>query len=344
MAKKVLLGMSGGVDSSVAAVLLKEKGYEVIGVTIKLKESQNNDINDAKKVCDILGIKHLVYDLRDTFKNTVIDYFVNEYINGRTPNPCVECNKKIKFGSMLDFARENGCEYISTGHYAFIDYNKETGRYVLKRSSAKKDQSYVLYGLKQDQLSSIMFPLSEIEKDGVREIAEKYDLPVAKKHDSQEICFIDDDNYHRFINEVIGNKSRKGNFVDIEGKILGEHNGIENYTIGQRKGLTISFGKPMYVISINPENNEVTLGDNKDLYRNELMAKEVNFIPFEKLEKEMKVTAKARYNATDSEAIISPIDNNKVKVEFKEAQRAITPGQSVVFYDKDIVVGGGIII
>lgn len=353
MSNKVLLGMSGGVDSSVAAILLKNKGYEVLGVTLRLKpfgdkneDLQAKDINDAKKVCDILGIEHVVYDLRDVFKEKVIDYFVNEYINGRTPNPCVECNKNIKFGAMLDFAKSQGYKYVATGHYAFVDYDKEIGRYILRRSKSRKDQSYVLYGLSQDQLAHVIFPLSNIDKNDIRKIAEDYKLPVAKKHDSQEICFIDDDNYHRFINEIIGLKSKVGNFVDTKGNILGKHNGIENYTIGQRKGLSMSFGKPMYVISINPDNNEVTLGDNDELFSNVLIAKEVNFIPFEGLDKKMKVTAKARYNAVDSEATILPMNDNNgmIKVEFKEAQRAITPGQSVVFYNDDVVVGGGIIV
>lgn len=345
MNKKVLVMMSGGVDSSVSAILLKNKGYDVCGVTMKLHDNARvlNDINDAKKVCEKIGINHIVVDLSKQFKEKVIDYFIEEYTKGRTPNPCVICNKFIKYGLMIDFAKKNGFDYIASGHYATVVYDDKLNRFLIKRSNEKKDQSYVLFNLKQDDLKMILFPIKGLEKAKIREIARENGLLVADKPESQDICFIKDSDYVQFIKNNTTKKFKPGNFKDKYGNILGKHLGIINYTIGQRKGLGLSFGKPMYVNSINSLKNEIILGEEGSQYKDELLAEDVNFIPFDKLTKEMDVLAKARYKAPLARAKIIPISENVVKVKFYEKQRAITPGQAVVFYDDDILLGGGII-
>ena len=343
MQKKVVLGMSGGVDSSVAAFLLKEQGYEVVGVTLQIwKNDQDLAIVDAKKVSDKLGIEHRVLDVRENFKKKIVDYFTKEYLAGKTPNPCVVCNHEIKFGDLLDYALEIGADFVATGHYARVE--KVDERFLLKKSkSLAKDQSYPLYHLTQKQLFHALFPLANYEKDEIRKIAKDADLEVADKGDSQDICFVRDQNYAAFIEEETGVKANVGNFIDKDGKVLGQHRGLYHYTIGQRKGLGIATGKPVFVSKIDIVKNEITLGDEKDILSKSLVAEKVNFIPFDKLDSEIKVTAKIRYGSSEAEAILKPLEDNKVEVIFSESQRAVTKGQSVVFYQGDVVVGGGII-
>lgn len=356
MKKKVMLGMSGGVDSSVAAALLLEQGYDVTGVTLKLRPDEYmlesasggccsiDDISDARRVAYKLGIDHLVLNFTDIFSKKVIDYFVNEYKNGRTPNPCIACNTYVKFDAMLNRAEALGFDYIATGHYSIITYDKDINRWLLKKSESSKDQSYVLYSMTQRQLSHTLMPLSSMDKSNARKIAEKYELPVAHKPDSQEICFVQNKDYAGFIEKYTNQKFLSGNFVDTSGNVLGKHNGIARYTIGQRKGLGISFGKPMYVVAIDAKSNTIVLDEEGGQYRNTLIATNLNFIPFDSLENEITVYAKIRYQSKPAKAKIIPLSKSTVKVEFECPQRSITPGQAVVFYDKDIVVGGGTII
>ncbi|MEG0072969.1 MAG: tRNA 2-thiouridine(34) synthase MnmA [Clostridia bacterium] len=356
MLKKVVVGMSGGVDSSVTALLLKKEGYDVIGITMNLWESESENtcdkaccnidaVNDARAVAKKLDIPYYVYNFREVFEKKVIDYFANEYMNGKTPNPCIACNRYVKFEALLDKAISIGADYIATGHYAKVDFNKETGRYFLRKSvTIEKDQTYALYTLTQNQLSHILMPLGSYNKPEVRKIAEEANLINAKKSESQEICFVEDNNYSRFIKENYNYVPKKGKFISKEGKVLGEHQGIINYTIGQRKGLGITFGKPMYVTGVDVEQNTVKLGEEKDLYTESLICTNLNFMPFEKLIKPIIVTAKIRYSAKEAVATIYPLENGNVKVSFAEAQKSVTPGQAIVFYDEDILVGGGTII
>lgn len=350
MSKKVVVGMSGGVDSSVAAYLLKKQGYDVIGATIqtwfdiedKNSSTIENTIEDAKKVCEKLDIPFHVIDLREEFKKEVIDYFVNEYMSGKTPNPCVQCNKTVKFGAFLEKARELGADYLATGHYARIV--EKNGRYLIKKAvDDTKDQTYMLYKLSQEQLSHILMPCGEYKKSEIREIANEIGLEIHSKKDSQEVCFIPDNNHGEYIKKIKKGKIKEGYFIDKNGKILGKHKGIMNYTIGQRKGLGIALGKPVFVTKIIASKNAVILGEEEEIFKNELIAKEVNFIAFDKLDYELRVKAKVRYSAKPAEASIIPIGENTVKVVFKDKQRAITKGQSVVFYLEDYVIGGGII-
>lgn len=345
--KKVLVAMSGGVDSSAAAYILKEKGYEVAGAIMRLwdKPDTEKSIEDAKKVCENLGIDFYVFDNRKEFKKTVIENFINEYKNGRTPNPCVVCNKFLKFGAFFEKAKEMGFDYIATGHYAKIIYDDETKRFnLLKASMEKKDQSYFLYNMTQEILSHMIFPLSDFEdKQEVRAIAEKAGIEVAKKPDSQEICFIPDNDHTNFILKECPDL-KTGKIVDKTGKVRGEHSGIIKYTIGQRKGLGISNPTPLFVIKIDVENNEVIVGNEEELFSTELIATDVNLISYEEIPDKLKCTAKIRYAAKPVECTVSKVENtNKIKITFENPQRAITAGQSVVLYEGDIVIGGGII-
>ena len=355
--KKVLVAMSGGVDSSATAYILKEQGYEVAGAIMRLwdKPDTEKSIEDARKVCENLGIDFYVFDNRQEFKETVIENFINEYKNGRTPNPCIVCNKFLKFGAFLEKAREMGYDYIATGHYAKVVYDKEKNRYsLLKSPIAKKDQSYFLYNMTQDILAHILFPLSEYDnKDEVRTLAEKAGIQVAKKPDSQEICFIPDNDHTSFILNQCPNL-KKGKIVDNSGKVRGEHEGIIKYTIGQRKGLGISNPTPLFVTKIDAKKNEVMVGAEEELYTNELMAKDINIIAFDSLPDNYNCTAKIRYaakpvkctvNVLNGDNIVNDLKGEQIlKIIFDEPQRAITSGQSVVLYDEDLVIGGGIII
>lgn len=354
MKKKVVVGMSGGVDSSVAAYLLKKQGYDVIGVTMQVwqedKEYEQNEggccslsaVEDARRVAYKLDIPFYVWNFRDVFRENVIDYFVDEYLEGRTPNPCIVCNKLIKFDLLLQKARAIGADYVATGHYAEI-INKD-GRYLLKKSADdRKDQTYALYNLTQFQLQHTLMPCGEYSKVRIREIAKELGFEVYNKRDSQEICFISDDDHGGYIKNKVPKKVREGNFVDKQGNILGRHKGIVYYTIGQRKGLGLALGVPVFVIDINPYTNEVVLGSEEDIFKTTLIAKDLNFIPFDKLDSEIIVTAKVRYSAKPSRARLIPVSDDKVKVVFDEKQRAITKGQSVVFYDNDLVIGGGVV-
>ena len=340
--KKVLLGMSGGVDSSVSALLLKKAGYEVIGVTLELYNSNDNTYEDAKKICDQLGITHFIYDFKNDFKKYVIDDFINCYSNCRTPNPCIECNKYMKFGVMYDKAKELGCDYIATGHYAKTEYSEKYGRWVLEKSnSGKKDQSYVLWNIPKELINKIIFPLSDFEsKDDIRKIAKENELKVASKPDSEDICFVPDGNYKNFLENNSNIKPKQGNIVDLQGNVLGKHMGLYNYTIGQRKGLGISNPVPLFVVGFNKEKNEVIVGEEKDLYKKEIIVSNINLLLVDKIENSMRVKVKTRYSSKEADASIMQ-ENNFIKIIFDEPQRAITPGQSAVFYVGDIVLGGG---
>lgn len=354
MNTRVVIGMSGGVDSSVAAAVLKKKGYDVIGVTMRLWDTEKpadgmccgaSAEDDAKRVAEKLGIEHITVDFRNEFSENVIDYFVDEYVNGRTPNPCIACNKFLKFDAMLKKAEELGADYIATGHYARVEYDDLSKRYLLKRANAvAKDQTYVLYNLTQDRLSKILLPLGEFDdKDAVRKYAEDNGLITSQKPDSQEICFIPDNDYASFIERRIGELPKEGSFVDLEGNVLGEHKGIVNYTIGQRKGLGIAFGKPMFVVKIDAEKNEVVLGEQGSEFSETLYAVKPNFIAIDTLAEPIRVEAKVRYSAKPAPCMVS-CDGEKLKFEFDTPQRAITPGQSVVMYNGDTVIGGATII
>lgn len=358
MSKRVMIGMSGGVDSSVAAYLLKQQGYDVIGVTMKLWQDDEDDdlieneggccslaaVEDARKVAEKIGIPFYVLNFSDVFKQKVIEPFIDEYLNGRTPNPCIACNKHIKFDDFFKKARQIGCDYVATGHYAKIEQDEETGRFLLKKSvTDKKDQTYALYNLTQEQLEHTLLPIGEFEKDRVREIAKEMGMDVHNKPDSQEICFVKDNDYAGYVKKHSKKRIEDGYFVDTNGNVLGKHNGIVNYTIGQRKGLGIAFGKPMFVVDINAKKNTVILGDNEDIFSKELIARDVNFIPFDKIEEPIRVQAKIRYSAKPADATVYALRNGKIKIAFDEPQRAITKGQSVVMYDGDTVIGGGII-
>ena len=357
MSKRVMIGMSGGVDSSVAAYLLKKQGYDVIGVTMKLWDDNDDDlieneggccslsaVEDARQVADRIGIPFYVLNFREVFEKKVIEPFIDEYLNGRTPNPCIACNKHIKFDDFYKKARQIGCDYVATGHYAKIEKDEKTGRYSLKKSiTDKKDQTYALYNLTQEQLEHTLLPIGDYEKDEVRKIAKEMGMDVHNKPDSQEICFVKDNDYANYVKKHSKKRIDGGYFVDTKGNVLGKHTGIINYTIGQRKGLGIAFGKPMFVVDIDPIRNTVILGDNEDIFSKTLIAKDVNFISIDKIEEPIKVQAKIRYSAKPSPATVYKEDENTIKIVFDEPQRAITKGQSVVMYDGDVVVGGGII-
>ena len=346
---RVTVGMSGGVDSSAAALVLQQKGYEVEGVTLRLRGGRlvglsgaaDQDIEDARRVCEVLGIPHRVLDLSDRFCACVVDEFAREYLAGRTPNPCVTCNRAIKFGAMLEDARAHGSAYAATGHYARREYDEASGRWRLYRAASGKDQSYVLYGLSQDQLAGTLFPLWGMEKEDVRALARAHGLPVAHKGDSMEICFVPDDDHAAFIERYTGRAMEPGDFVDEEGRVLGRHKGIGRYTIGQRKGLGIALGRPMFVVRIDAAANRVVLGEEGRQMADELTADEVNFLSVAPPEGPIRVEAKIRYQAPPAPALLEPLGGGRVHVRFDKPQRSVTPGQAVVFYDGDLVLGGG---
>lgn len=350
---KAIIAMSGGVDSSVAAFLMKEKGFDCIGATLKLHSKENEinteqsccsskDIEDAKNVADSLTIPYYVFDFEGEFKEKVIDNFVYVYENGGTPNPCIQCNRHLKFKKLFEKMSELGFDYVVTGHYARIE--EQDGWYYLKKGvDPSKDQSYVLYALTQKQLAHTMFPLGEYSKSEIRSIAEKHNFVNASKKDSQDICFVEGGDYAGFIEKYTGKKYPKGNFIDIYGNILGEHQGIIRYTNGQRKGLGIALGKPMYVAGKDIKKNTVTLCTNEQLFSNELLANDFNWL-VPNFGDEIRCKARVRYNMKEQDATAYKLDDGKVKVVFDTPQRAITKGQAVVLYDGDTVVGGGTII
>ncbi len=351
--KKALIAMSGGVDSSVAAALMVEKGYDCIGATMRLhNEAQvgedtscctSKDIEDARKVAEKLGFKYNVYDFTDDFETKVIDNFVNCYLCGKTPNPCIECNRNLKFKKLMDKAIELGYDYVVTGHYVRNEYDENLGRFLLKKAvDETKDQSYVLYSLTSEELKRTIFPLGSLTKEKIRSLANERELINANKSDSQDICFVPDGKYAEFIEKRLKAPIEKGNFVDKQGNVLGQHQGIIRYTIGQRKGLGIALGKPAFVVDINVEKNEVVLGESEDLYNSHLVADNINLISVDNLYEPKKLKAKIRYSKQEQPATVWQKDD-KLYVDFDEPQRAITLGQAVVIYDGDIVVGGGTI-
>ena len=341
MKKKVLIAMSGGVDSSAAALLLQKQGYECAGATLSLC---GNETDGAKRIADGLGMPFYIFDEHELFAREVMDHFVSEYRAGRTPNPCIDCNRCLKFGAFLDRALEMGFDYIATGHYARVGYDEASGRYRLLRGESRaKDQSYVLYMLTQEQLAHVKLPLGGLRKDQVRVIAEEHGFINARKHDSQDICFVPDGDYAKFIEQYTGRKSKPGDFVDMNGNVLGRHKGIIHYTLGQRRGLGIPAAARLYVCDISPKTNQVVLGSNEDLFHTELTAEKVNLISCESLKEPMRLKAKIRYRHPEQDAVAWQTEDGVLHVRFDKPQRAITRGQAVVLYDGDIVVGGGVI-
>lgn len=353
---KALIAMSGGVDSSVSAYLMQKEGYECIGCTMRLYENDIigqdvlgtccslKDTEDARSVCESIGIPYNIYHYEELFRKQVIEAFIEDYEAGRTPNPCIECNKYFKFFHLRDKMLENGCDFIVTGHYAQIDHNEDSGRYILKKAAdPSKDQSYVLYTMTQEQLACTRFPLGKYTKTEVRAIADEMGFRNAKKHDSQDICFVPDGDYAAFMERYRRKKYPPGNFVDKDGNVIGTHKGYINYTIGQRKGLGISAAHPWYVTGIDTEKNEVILGLNEDLFSREVIAENINLISIPEITTPIRVSAKIRYRHKEQPATVYPPEGGRIRILFDEPQRAITPGQAVVMYDGDTVVGGGVI-
>lgn len=364
--EKVVVGMSGGVDSSVAAYLLKEQGYDVIGVTMQIWQDEDvctieenggccglSAVEDARRVASVLDIPYYVMNFKQEFKENVIDYFVGEYLQARTPNPCIACNRYVKWESLLKRTLDIGASYIATGHYASIE-KLPNGRYTIKKSVTQaKDQTYALYNLTQYQLSHTLMPVGVFEKDAIRELAREQRLPIANKPDSQEICFIPDNDYAGFIADYLEGKGSgantftgmlPGNYVNTAGEIIGRHRGLIHYTVGQRKGLGIAVGQPVFVVELRPETNEVVLGNATEVFSDRLRADRLNFMSIEELEGELVVEAKIRYSHKGARCTIRKTGPDEVHCVFEEPQRAITPGQAVVFYQGDYVLGGGTIL
>lgn len=356
MNKKAVIAMSGGVDSSVAAFFMKDQGYDCIGVTMKLFHNEEvcaprensccslEDVEDARNVAHSLGMPYYVFNFTDRFREDVIDRFVHAYETGATPNPCIDCNRYLKFEKLFFRAQELNYDYVVTGHYARIAYDESAGRYLLKKAlDETKDQSYVLYSMTQEQLAHTLFPLGDLCKTEVRKIAEAHGFVNAKKHDSQDICFVQSGTYADFIRQYTGKTYPPGKFVLKNGTVLGEHKGIIHYTVGQRKGLGIAYQEPLYVAEINVPDNTVVLGTDSDLYSKTLTANHINLIAVDKIEKPTRVKAKVRYRQAEQPATVIQTGEDSITVEFDEPQRAVTKGQAVVLYDGDTVLGGGTI-
>ncbi len=351
-----MIAMSGGVDSSVAAFLMTERGYDCIGATMKLFRNEDvgvpqghtccslDDVEDARQVAQTLGMPHYVFNFSDRFKEEVIDRFVDAYENGQTPNPCIDCNRFLKFDKLFTRAREAECDCVVTGHYARIERDEESGRWLLKKAvDTNKDQSYVLYSMTQEQLAHTQFPLGGMTKPEVRAIAEAHGFLNAHKHDSQDICFVQNGSYADFIEEYTGRHYPPGDFVTRDGRVVGQHRGIIRYTIGQRKGLGLALPEPLYVCAVDPTANTVTLGTNDDLFTTTLTANDLNLIAVPRIERPTRLKAKVRYRQPEQWATVVQTDDDTLSLTFDEPQRAITRGQSVVLYDGDAVVGGGTI-
>ena len=342
---KALIGMSGGVDSSVAVHLMMRAGFDCIGGTMLLHDGTPDAAQDAEAVAARLGIPFYVFDLSERFRKAVMDDFVGCYERGLTPNPCIVCNRLVKGQALLDKAHEMGAEHIATGHYARIEKHPKTGRYAVRNSAtAVKDQTYALYRLTQEQLQAMLLPIGDYAKDEVRAIAEKIDGFVAKKGDSQDICFIPDGDYAAFIEREGKYKGKAGDFVDMNGKVVGKHKGLIHYTVGQRKGLGLSLGKPVFVYGVDPEKNQVRLCDNQELFQTKLYAGNLAYMAYEKFEDGMRFQAKIRYAHKAAWCTVKMLDDDILEVTFDEPQRAITPGQSLVLYDGEYVAGGGFVL
>ena len=357
MGKKVVVGMSGGVDSSVAAYLLKQQGYDVVGVTMQIWQDESHEeienkggccglsaVDDARRVAAMLDIPYYVMNFKSEFKRDVIDYFVREYLEGRTPNPCIACNRYVKWESLLTRSIQIGADYIATGHYARI-CELPNGRYAIRNSvTAKKDQTYALYNLTQEQLKRTLMPIGDYTKEQVRKIAEDIGLMVAGKPDSMEICFVPDNDYASFIEKETGVTSVPGDFVDVDGNVIGKHKGVIHYTVGQRKGLGIALGKPAFVVAIRPEQNQVVIGEDRDVYTERLYANNLNFMSVDNITEPVHVKAKIRYSHEGAYCTVRKIDSDTIECIFDQPVRAVTPGQAVVLYDGEYVLGGGTII
>ncbi|MDP3792017.1 MAG: tRNA 2-thiouridine(34) synthase MnmA [Candidatus Omnitrophota bacterium] len=352
--KRIAVAMSGGVDSSLAAALLKKEGYQVIGITFRMWPKEECGASVGRSCCNLeavtraravagdLGIPYYVFDFSEEFKKKVIDYFCDQYLKGFTPNPCVVCNEKIKFGLLHEKALALDADLVATGHYARLDYNKKRGRFILKvGKGGERDQTYFLFSLSQNQLKYTIFPLAGYTKEKTRILAKKFKLITFNTASSQDICFIQDQNYAEYIKKKTGVEIKEGSIVDLSGKVLGRHKGIPFYTIGQRRGLGVAYKEPLYVVAIDRLDNKVIVGTKKDVLKKSLVAHSLNWIAIDGIDKPIKVKAKIRYNHKAANALVTPVDTDMVRVDFESPQEAPTPGQAVVFYDKEIVVGGG---